>query len=130
MSIVEQGPGVAALQIKNYILAGVDQTTELQTQTLSGGRLNINNSLVSLLEICGTCVTPVAPFAQQLEGSLDYTINWVSVADVNYTVLRYRILGICAIVFWEIRNGPLSIILHQVPICLKIFWHVVNMNFR
>ena len=43
-------PSEAALLIKQYILEGVDIIPDLENQTVSGGRLNIFNSLQLLLE--------------------------------------------------------------------------------
>lgn len=93
MSVVNQDGAEAALHIKNYILEGVDQTELLQTQTLSGGRLNVNNSLSAMLDVCGSCIPPLSPFAEQVAGTLNYNINWIMVSEVQSVVLRYRTQG-------------------------------------
>jgi len=93
MSLVNQDPALAALQVKGFILSGIDQTEELQTQTLSGGRLNVNNSLTELLEVCGSCVSPIAPHVEQIEGTLNYILHWTAVSEVQSISVRYRIVG-------------------------------------
>lgn len=93
MSLVNQDPALAASQVKGFILSGIDQTEELQTQTLTGGRLNVNNSLTQLLEICGSCVSPIAPYVEQIEGTLNYIIHWTAVNEVQSVSVRYRLVG-------------------------------------
>jgi serine protease len=53
-------PDSAALKVKSLILNNVDAITNLSTEVLSGGRLNINNSMLDLLNSCNTnsCVAP------------------------------------------------------------------------
>ncbi len=93
MSLVNNDPAAAALQLKSYILSGVDQTEELQTQTVSGGRLNVYNSIMNLMEICGNCWMPIAASASQQEGTLNYTLQWTIGNDVEVVELRYRVEG-------------------------------------
>ncbi len=46
----KNNPADAALQIKNYILEGVDTLPTLEGKTVSGGRLNVFNSINLLLD--------------------------------------------------------------------------------
>lgn len=93
MGLVNSDPAVAALQMKSYILNGVDQTELLQTQTLSGGRLNVYNGLLQMLEQCGSCMSPMSPFVTQEPNTLNYTLQWASMSSVEEVELRYRIQG-------------------------------------
>ncbi len=93
MSLVQNSASVAALQIKDFILTGVDQTDLLITQTLSGGRLNLHNSLLNMLEVCSSCMTPLAVSNQQTPGTLDYTISWTNSGMTENVSLRYRLIG-------------------------------------
>lgn len=45
----KENPAVGALMIKDYILDGVDPIEDLDTVTVSGGRLNVFNSLMLML---------------------------------------------------------------------------------
>jgi len=53
-------PDSAALKVKSLILDNVDAITNLNTEVASGGRLNINNSMLELLNNCNpnTCIAP------------------------------------------------------------------------
>lgn len=46
-------PGTVALQIKDIIMNGADPNTSLDGITVSGGRLNLNNSLEEITALCG-----------------------------------------------------------------------------
>lgn len=46
-------PAQAAKDVRDYIFAGVDPNPSLEGITTTGGRLNLNNSLLALMEDCG-----------------------------------------------------------------------------
>lgn len=50
MEDVRQNPREAGRRVKNFILEGVDQLPDLQGITLTGGRLNLYNSLINMQE--------------------------------------------------------------------------------
>ncbi|MCB0516033.1 MAG: S8 family serine peptidase [Chitinophagales bacterium] len=57
----KQNPAEAALLIKQYILDGVEPNASLQGITVTGGRLNINNSMQLIM--AGECnLAPIAQF--------------------------------------------------------------------
>ncbi len=70
-------PDSAALKIKDYILNNVDPKANLTGDVLTGGRLNVNNSMLAILNDCdtGTCI---APFNLSTTNITDTsaTINW------------------------------------------------------
>ena len=53
-------PDSAALKVRALILDNVDAITNLSTEVYTGGRLNINNSMLDLLNSCNTnsCIAP------------------------------------------------------------------------
>ena len=51
-------PQTAADNVRNYIFDGVDQVSQLATQTVTGGRLNVKNALDLAMEDCGGCNAP------------------------------------------------------------------------
>jgi len=70
-------PDSAALKIKSLILDNVDAITNLSTEVLSGGRLNINNSMLDLLNSCNsnTCIAPYnVTFSNLTDSVID--IQW------------------------------------------------------
>jgi serine protease len=88
-------PEGTALLVRDYILDGVDPVSNLSNEVASGGRLNVNNSLLLVMDECqeGGCISPFAIHATQQEGSVDYLIEWMDTQDMVYFNLRYRVIG-------------------------------------
>jgi serine protease len=88
-------PEGTALLVRDYILEGVDPVSNLSNEVASGGRLNVNNSLLLVMDECqeGGCISPFAITATQEEGTLNYLIEWMETEDMVYFNLRYRIVG-------------------------------------
>jgi serine protease len=88
-------PAGTALLVRDYILQGVDPVSNLADEVATGGRLNVNNSLLLVMDECqqGGCISPFAINATQQEGTLDYLIEWMETEDMVYFNLRYRIIG-------------------------------------
>jgi serine protease len=95
MELAYGAPNQAALDIKNYLMAGVDAVANLSDEVVSGGRLNVNNSLQLLLQNCseGACVTPFNLSATQVSQSLDYQINWGTTASMLTFDIQYHEVG-------------------------------------
>lgn len=96
-SIAEQSlsdPVFAALQMRDVILEGVDATDQLLTEMVSGGRLNVWNSLQQILNSCDNSVC-TAPFGIALTPltSNQYSVSWNSAASSVSFALRYRSTG-------------------------------------
>jgi hypothetical protein len=86
---------MAASMVKGYVLDGVDAVSNLTTETLTGGRLNVNNSLNLLIENCsnGDCIAPFALNASQTPGSTTYTLSWAGTEDMTSFNVQYRVQG-------------------------------------
>lgn len=91
ITLAKSDPAAAALLIKEAILDGTDPNASLEGITVSGGRLNVNNTMNILLgQYCGDCV---APFEIATDIGLDsITFSW-NAADTTSTNFRFRILG-------------------------------------
>jgi len=90
--LVRQFPDSAALLVKQAILDGVDTLAALQDRVLSGGRLNVANSMFNLLEDCTGCLSPFQ--VQPLEvGDSSARISWTVPDSVSRVDLRYRRRG-------------------------------------
>ena len=92
MSLVEENPAEAALLIRNVIMDGTVPTTSLDGITVTGGRLNINNSVQLLYQICGDCPEPLNINVSDLT-DLSATINWTLNDSINQVDLRWRAVG-------------------------------------
>lgn len=95
MQIAYGDPELAASYIIQYLYDGVDPVASLADELVTGGRLNVKNSLDLLIENCsvGGCVAPFGIDAVQVPQSLNYQISWNSVNETSTYNLRYRITG-------------------------------------
>ena len=95
MEVAYAAPATAALDIKNYLMDGVDLVSNLSDEVVSGGRLNVNNSLQLLLNNCseGACVAPFNVSASQLDQTLDYNLSWGSTASMLNFDIEYHETG-------------------------------------
>jgi hypothetical protein len=88
-------PQASATAMKNYILDGVDTTSQLLGEMVSGGRFNVNNSLQLLLEACdvGECMAPFALDVTQEIGTLNYTLSWSDIIATDDYRVEFRVMG-------------------------------------
>jgi hypothetical protein len=100
-------PAQAAALMKDFILNGVDTTTQLLGETVSGGRLNVNNSLQLLINSCdnGQCMAPYGLDVTQLPGTLNYTLSWNDLIAAEDYRLEYRPTGNSSWTSVELNNG-------------------------
>jgi subtilisin family serine protease len=68
-------PDSIALVFKQFMLNHVDAITNLQNQTLSGGRLNVYNSLVAINEYCMLTADKTMAIAQSMISNLELQPN-------------------------------------------------------
>ena len=75
-------PQAAADYVKQALLAGVDILPELIGKTVTGGRLNVFNSLVILMENCSEvmCMNPVG-LTHSLSADTIHTLSWINLGD-------------------------------------------------
>lgn len=90
--LAKADPGAAALRIKEVILGGVDSNESLDGITVTGGRLNINNSMQLLMSDCDGC------YAVRLLPVTDYidtyvNINWTQTDSISQVDMRWRASG-------------------------------------
>jgi serine protease len=94
-SIALADPALAASMVRDYILDGADPISGLADECVTGGRLNVNESLNLLLEDCssGDCVAPFSLEASQVGQSMNYEIGWGSIPEMSSYAMRFRIEG-------------------------------------
>jgi len=85
-------PPAAALLAKDYILRGAVPTGSLENITLTGGRLNILNSLALYLDECSACAPPSALRAAPLDETRTRLL-WHQDPGVEKVDLRWRPAG-------------------------------------
>lgn len=93
-SMAKSDPSAAALLVRDYILAGVDSLASLQNITVTGGRLNLKNSLDLLTAACANdeCFIPFALNVEQNTPS-SYTLSWEGWSGDESFNLQFRELG-------------------------------------
>jgi serine protease len=96
-SLAEQSisaPAYTAMQIREAVLSGVDTTSQLLSELVSGGRLNVWNSLQQVMSLCDNslCSTPFGVNVNSVTGT-NYNVSWSASATALSFALRYRIQG-------------------------------------
>ncbi len=91
-SLALSDPQLAAEMVRDYILEGVDPNASLDGITTTGGRLNINNSIMMVMENCGPCPPPSNIQASDVTDT-QATISWVVTDSVQTVDMRWRELG-------------------------------------
>jgi serine protease len=92
--IMHADPQTAADLVRQALFDGVDLVPNLTTECVTGGRLNVNNSLQILLDNCSfnECLPPFSVSASSNQDGT-YTVNWNGLGSMTSFGLRYRELG-------------------------------------
>ncbi len=94
-------PPQAALLARQYILDGVDPNASLAGITVTGGRLNMFNSLQLLMQNCGPCPPPAALVATDILDTAAL-ISWHPLDSTLFVNLRWRQVGDTV---WQIADS-------------------------
>lgn len=94
ISIAHSSPQTGADLVLAALYEGVDPVANLENETVTGGRLNVFNSLNILLENCSSsdCLVPFSISANSEDGVL-YDISWSGLASMLTYNFRYREVG-------------------------------------
>jgi len=85
-------PANTALLVKSYILDGVDPISSLENITVSGGRLNVNNSIQQVIDNCNSCAPPFGILIDDI--TIDAAIvDWQVAPDSDQQNMRWRESG-------------------------------------
>lgn len=79
---VANDPQAAAIYVKHALLDGVDILPGLIGKTVTGGRLNAFNSLLTMMEECAdvTCMQPVG-LVHGLSADTIHALSWINLGD-------------------------------------------------
>lgn len=93
-AVATADPQLGADMIRSYIMDGVDEVDNLEGECVTGGRLNVMNSLQILLDDCpeGGCLAPFAVSIADVDGG-EINIDWNGLDEVNDFAVRYREVG-------------------------------------
>ena len=92
IALAKSNPDLAALQVKDYILNGVDPNSSLEGITVTGGRLNLFNSLNLLINNCGPCPPALALAATDITDA-QALLSWTPGVNADCSSLRWRAIG-------------------------------------
>jgi len=124
MALAHAAPAEAALQVKQYILDGVDPNSSLNGITVTGGRLNVFNALNELLNNCSAsgCVTP---FSLNVNSVTDTSANftWNDIPEILGFDLRYKPLTDS--IWTEITGATTPVSVTGLSACTEYEFQVV-----
>ncbi len=89
IAIAKSDPAAAVLLAKQYILEGVTPNASLDSITVTGGRLNVFNSLQLLMQNCSGCPPATSVNAVDITGDRA-TISWAATDSVTQVDLLWR----------------------------------------
>ncbi len=90
--LMKENPAAAALLARQYILEGVKPNESLEGKSVTGGQLNLNNSMQLLMQDCGACIMPLGVVVSDLI-DVSAVINWGSSSEETAASLRFRQSG-------------------------------------
>ena len=89
-ALAKSNPAAAAILVRDYIFNGVDTTSQLMSETKTGGRINAAKALDNLMAQCGDCVPPFSINAQNITDT-GAEIHYV--ASTDSVLLYYHQVG-------------------------------------
>lgn len=94
MALAKSQPEAASLLVKEYILNGTEANGNLENITVTGGRLNVANSLQLLMDDCNYSGC-YPPYSIEIEGITEEstTIDWLIGVTTTSVNVRYRVIG-------------------------------------
>ncbi|MBT8195450.1 MAG: S8 family serine peptidase, partial [Bacteroidia bacterium] len=122
ITLAKSDPAQAALDVKQYILDGVDPNTSLAGITTTGGRLNLHKALLELLNDCDSSAC-IAPYSLAASGVTDSsaTLTWNSISDSTYTI-QYKLTS--SSTWITITDTAQSILLGSLQACSEYEFRV------
>ncbi|MEM7655764.1 MAG: GEVED domain-containing protein [Bacteroidota bacterium] len=104
----KSNPAAMSIEVRDYLLAGVDSVPDLIGATVTGGRLNVYNSLLLLQSECGF-YSECAPVNDVSFGAITDSsslMNWTSVDSATQYEIRYQLDGDSVWTYAGIVSNP------------------------
>lgn len=92
ITLAKANPEAAAIQVRDYILNGVDPNASLNGITTTGGRLNLFNSLNLLINDCGPCPPALVLNATDVTDT-QAILDWIPGVNADSSTIQWRELG-------------------------------------
>ncbi len=113
-ALAKSDPRSAALLARQFIINGVTPNASLAGITVTGGRLNINNSIRLLMNACSECFPPADARAVNISDT-SARLVWTTNALIRRIDLRWRPVGTTT--WTEIANASSPIMLSNLSAC-------------
>ena len=124
-ALIAANPQGAADYIREALFAGVDPIPSLQTECVTGGRLNVANSVQIIMDQCSfnECLAPFEVLAIEAPTGL-YNVSWSSFGDATSSTVRYREVG--ALEWISVSTNETSLVLDDLLLCTEYELQVSN----
>ena len=124
-ALLAANPQGAADYIREALFAGVDPIPSLQTECVTGGRLNVANSVQIIMDQCSfdECLAPFEVVATETSPAV-YNISWSSFGDVVGSTIRYREVG--AADWTSVPTAETSVVFEDLLFCTEYEFQVSN----
>lgn len=104
--LAKTDPAEAARRVRRALVQGVVPQASLQGKTVTGGYLNINNSLRLLLDQCGSC-PPLAQIKITNVTTTSAAVDWRLNDSIQRVDVRWRAVGTPAWTTLNSQGSPL-----------------------
>ena len=121
IALAKANPEAAALEVKDYIFNGVDPNPSLEGITVTGGRLNLFNSLNLLMNNCGPC-PPASSLSTTDITDTQAILDWIPGINADSSTLRWREVG--GGTWNEIQNAMNPYLLDGLSACTEYEFQV------
>lgn len=103
MALVQGDPQAGADYVRQVLFDGTDPVDNLDGECVTGGRLNVNNSIQLILNSCSDsdCLAPFSLASTPADVD-DYLITWGAIGSAVSFNLRWRVAGE---MMWNEENG-------------------------
>ncbi len=122
---VHANPQYGADYVRQMLFDGVDPIDNLEFETVTGGRLNANNSIMLMMGQCGgdDCLPPLS-FDYSLTADTIYTFGWTIVGE-SHVVMRLRQIGNETWSYIE-TNDTSSVTIDSLANCVAYEFEIAN----
>ncbi|NQX90551.1 MAG: S8 family serine peptidase, partial [Flavobacteriales bacterium] len=117
-SLALANPQAAADLVRGYILDGVDPVAQLSTETVTGGRLNVKNSIDLALGNCGP-LPPCEPSSMTLSSDCVADAGTVSASITVEVTLTEAFCNVSEICYSTVADGSTCLDLDAMGIAIN-----------
>ncbi|NQX91792.1 MAG: S8 family serine peptidase, partial [Flavobacteriales bacterium] len=124
-SLVAADPQAGADYVRQVLFDGTDPVPNLQDECVTGGRLNVNNSIQLIMQACSfvECLAPFGVDAVEPNPG-EYTLSWNAFGEVENFLIRYREVG--SDIWNEVTQSENTIDLNELTFCTEYEFQVAS----